>query len=1283
MRSIRKSCARKLFPLAISAAALLLPVFQASAIIDAALQMQLGNPTGATIDTNNHSHYLIQRTVEAIDYSDNLGEPNWASWDLTSSDYVVGGWRSSSFYTDTSLPAGFYRVRSDDYSGSGYSRGHMCPSADRTDSTNDNKLVFLMSNMIPQNQNQNGGVWGGFEDDCRSLLSTQELLITCGPRGFGSTTIAGGRVYVPSNTWKIAVCVPLGGGTALDRITNATAASIRVIAIDIPNSAQSDSWPTFVTSAKQLQDLTGFSFFNALPNNLAWVLRSKVDGQAAAAPSFGSFSPSSGSQSNSVTISGAVLDTITNIDFNGTVAAYTITATNQIIALVPVGASSGQITVWGLGGNATSVSSFTVAPPVLPDFTVTPDSAFTSSGDQGGPFSPSSQIYTLNNTNATTLNWAVAKNASWLDLSASSGTLDAGTSTDITVTVNSAANSFLGGIYSDTVTFSNATTLGWVPRSVNLTVLTPGQLAVSPVNTFSVMELVGGPFSPASQDYTLSNTGSISLNWTASATATWLNLSAVSGTLAGGSSTVVTASIDSSAITLPQGSYSDEIGFTNTTNGAGSTTRSVSLTVNSTFPVIVTNGWTLSAENCAPSNGVVDPGETVTVSLSVKNTGTADTTNLVATLSESEGVNSPSGPQTYGVVSTDGTPVSEQFSFTAGGTCGGVITATLQLQDGAADLGTVSFTIPLGLTATVFTQNFDSVAAPSLPAGWATSASGAQSSWVTATTSADTAPNAAFSPDPSGVGVNELDTPSIAINSGVAQLTFRQNYSLVLSTTNNLIGYDGGVLEIAIGGGSYQDIVTAGGSFISGGYNMTLSGDYSNPLAGRQAWSGNSGSFITTTVNLPATAAGQNVQLRWRCATGNTPPPVTSSGTLAYWNFDAQTATPNVTASNISVSAVTVNNLGSGGALTYYGSGGNYAIAGSGSFTASAGPPTTSYSCFAFALTVASGSQMSLSSISFSNRASNTGPTKFDVQISQVSNFASTNYDSGEQNWHGGSTWGMDSFALTNANLTGTVYFRIYAYQASGGTWRIDNLNIQGSVTSGGSTVGSGWYVDSVSIQDAFCCNPNLPVADFTGSPTAGPAPLMVTFNDNSTGGTISNWFWDFGDFSTTNVTTNSIVHTYAAGTYGVMLVVTGPGGVSTNTKASYITAWTPFQAWQVLYFGDINNPLAASGVDPDGDGMNNLQEFLTGTDPTNSASALRITSIAKQGTNVVVTWMTGVGKTNALQVTSGGSGGSYATNGFADLFTVTNTVGTVTNGTDVGGATSSATRYYRVRLVP
>src|SRR6185369_12383855 len=78
-------------------------------------------------------------------------------------------------------------------------------------------------------------------------------------------------------------------------------------------------------------------------------------------------------------------------------------------------------------------------------------------------------------------------------------------------------------------------------------------------------------------------------------------------------------------------------------------------------------------------------------------------------------------------------------------------------------------------------------------------------------------------------------------------------------------GYDGGVLEIKIGTSAFTDILTAGGTFSSGGYNSLIDPGYGNPLAGRQAWSGNSGGFITTLVNLPAAALGQNIQLRWRC----------------------------------------------------------------------------------------------------------------------------------------------------------------------------------------------------------------------------------------------------------------------------------------------------------------------------------------------------------------------------------------------------------------------------------
>ncbi|HZL43305.1 MAG TPA: DNA/RNA non-specific endonuclease, partial [Verrucomicrobiae bacterium] len=101
----------------------------------------MGNPSNAATDPNNHQHYLIQRSVESIDYDDDLGEPNWVSWDLTAGDIGSSG-RSPDFFTDTTLPSGFYQVLPTDYSGSGFDRGHMCPSADRTDNTTDNDLVF-------------------------------------------------------------------------------------------------------------------------------------------------------------------------------------------------------------------------------------------------------------------------------------------------------------------------------------------------------------------------------------------------------------------------------------------------------------------------------------------------------------------------------------------------------------------------------------------------------------------------------------------------------------------------------------------------------------------------------------------------------------------------------------------------------------------------------------------------------------------------------------------------------------------------------------------------------------------------------------------------------------------------------------------------------------------------------------------------------------------------------------------------------------------------------------
>jgi DNA/RNA endonuclease G (NUC1) len=337
--------------------ALLLVVLRADATIDIALQMQLGNPSSASANTNNHDHYLIQRPVEAIDYSDNLGEPNWASWDLTASDMGTNS-RSPSFFTDTNLPPNFYWVTTGDYTHSGFDRGHMCPSADRTDTEADNDMVFLMSNIVPQDSVNNSGVWAQFEGYCRTLAQTNELLIICGPSGFGGSRInTNGPVYIPAYTWKIAVVVPPGSGTALNRITNST----RVIALNIPNTDQAtNTWPFYVTSASQIEVDTGFTFFTALPADVASALRNKVDGQTNPPPIIFAFSPTNGAPYTNVVITGTNFGSVLAVTFNGISAAFSVDSGTQITATVPTNANSGPISVTTQSGTAISSNSFTV-----------------------------------------------------------------------------------------------------------------------------------------------------------------------------------------------------------------------------------------------------------------------------------------------------------------------------------------------------------------------------------------------------------------------------------------------------------------------------------------------------------------------------------------------------------------------------------------------------------------------------------------------------------------------------------------------------------------------------------------------------------------------------------------------------------------------------------------------------------------------------------------------------------------------------------------------------------
>ena len=202
-------------------------------------------------------------------------------------------------------------------------------------------------------------------------------------------------------------------------------------------------------------------------------------------------------------------------------------------------------------------------------------------------------------------------------------------------------------------------------------------------------------------------------------------------------------------------------------------------------------------------------------------------------------------------------------------------TATATATVAPSPTATATATVAPSPTATPggvpFAENFDvGVTPPAVPAGWlATIVTGPPPQWATTTTSPDSPPNDAFVGDAAVISDKVLDTLPITITSAAAVLTFRNNFDTEFSGGTF---WDGGVLEVSspnINWGVFTDVTDAavGGSFVTGGYTGQIDPTANNPLADRLAWSGSSGGYITTVVNLGPTVNGQTIKLRFRMGT--------------------------------------------------------------------------------------------------------------------------------------------------------------------------------------------------------------------------------------------------------------------------------------------------------------------------------------------------------------------------------------------------------------------------------
>jgi subtilisin-like proprotein convertase family protein len=166
-------------------------------------------------------------------------------------------------------------------------------------------------------------------------------------------------------------------------------------------------------------------------------------------------------------------------------------------------------------------------------------------------------------------------------------------------------------------------------------------------------------------------------------------------------------------------------------------------------------------------------------------------------------------------------------------------------------------------TGPAFGENFDFVYRPQIPLAWTETLVTGQTSdlaWRTVNTASFSPPNAAFAADPNHITDNHLDTPNWPVTEVSFFLDITHSYNLE-------DGFDGGVVEISVNGGPFQDIVTAGGGFFGPGYDGPISVNFGSPIAGRQAFTGSSGGFLRTLAILPNSAIGQNVVFRFRAAT--------------------------------------------------------------------------------------------------------------------------------------------------------------------------------------------------------------------------------------------------------------------------------------------------------------------------------------------------------------------------------------------------------------------------------